>query len=168
MQWILSTHSRSSLKMRGFEPSIDLDVENCFFEKGCQLNNYFFGTFLPSWMRPRDTVNMQSIELVAIFVAPCDFQNFFGGPLRAPQDPPGRGKSSVHAPSVDRSSSKQIDCIFAMDYGALGPPTLQICSQSARRTGPRKYAVNRARGPLRGTLGRPRSCETVFLKSLST
>ena len=30
--------------MKGFEPSIDLDFENGFFEKGCQLNNYFFGT----------------------------------------------------------------------------------------------------------------------------
>ena len=124
LRGIISTQSENTLKMQGFEPSIDLEFRNGFFRKGYQLNNYFFETFLPSSMRPRDTVNMQSIELVAIFVAPCDFQNFFWGPLRAPQDPPGRGKSSVHAPSVDRSSSKQIDCIFAMDYGALGPPTL--------------------------------------------
>ncbi|MDA8609509.1 hypothetical protein N9L19_01185 [bacterium] len=101
-----------------------MDFANGFFEKGSQLNNYFFGTFMPAWMRPRDTVEMQGFELVAILVAPCDFQNFFGGSPRAPLDPPGRGKRSVHASSVDRSSSKQIDCMFAMDYGALGPPTL--------------------------------------------
>ena len=33
---------------------------------------------------------MQSIELAAILVAPSDFQNFWGGALRAPQEPPGR------------------------------------------------------------------------------
>ena len=36
--------------------------------------------FLPSSRWPRDTVNMQSIELVAILVAPFDLQNFFWGP----------------------------------------------------------------------------------------
>ena len=80
--------------------------------------------FLASSRWARDTVNMQSIEQVAILVAPSDFQNFFLGPLRAPEDPPGRGKSSVFAPSIPRSSAKQIDCIFTMDYVALCIPTV--------------------------------------------
>ena len=69
--------------MQGFEASIHLDFANGFFEKGCQLKNYFLGTFLPSAMRPRDTVEMQGFELVAIFVATSDLPNFFQGPLRA-------------------------------------------------------------------------------------
>ena len=60
-------------------------------------------TFEP---RSRDTANMQSIELVAILVATSDFQSFFWGPLRAPKEPPGSGKSSVQAPSSPRLSSK--------------------------------------------------------------
>ena len=53
-----------------------------------------------------------------------------------------------------------------MDYGALGPPTLQIWSPYARRTGARKYAVNRAGGHLRSTLGQPRSFKKLFPKKL--
>ena len=63
--------------MQGFEASIDLDFENCFVQEGCQLNNFFFGTFLPSSMRSRDTVEMQGFELAATLVAASDFQNFF-------------------------------------------------------------------------------------------
>ena len=44
-RWILSTHSRSTLKMQGFEPSIDLEFENGFFQKDYQLNNFFFDSF---------------------------------------------------------------------------------------------------------------------------
>ena len=40
-------------------------------------------------MRPRDTVEMQGFELVAIFVATSDLQNIFLGPLRAPKEPSG-------------------------------------------------------------------------------
>ena len=72
LRGILTTRLRSPLKMQRFEPSIDLDFANGFFEKGCQLNNYFFETFPPSSMRPRDTVEMQGFELVAIFVATSD------------------------------------------------------------------------------------------------
>ena len=43
---------------------------------------------------------MKSIELVAILVAPSDFQKLFLGLLRAPEDPPGRGKSSVFDSSI--------------------------------------------------------------------
>ena len=72
--------------MQRFEPSIDLDFAHGLFGKGCQLNNYFFGTFQPSSMRPRDTVEMQGFELVAIFVATSNLQNIFQGPLRAPKE----------------------------------------------------------------------------------
>ncbi len=40
-------------------PSGYLDAPKQFFKKASQLNNYFFGTFLPSSTWPRDTVNMQ-------------------------------------------------------------------------------------------------------------
>ena len=115
-RWILSTHSRSILKMQGFEPSIDLDFANGFFEKGCQLNNYFFGTFLPSWMRSRDTVEMQGFELVAILVATSDLHNFFRGPLRAPKEPSGMENWLRNPWETPSPSARQIDCIFAMDY----------------------------------------------------
>lgn len=92
LRWILSTHSRAPLKTQGFEPSIDLDFENGFFQKGCQLNSYFFGTFRPSSMRSRGTVKMQGFELAATLVATSDVQNFFWGPRRAPQGPSGMDK----------------------------------------------------------------------------
>ena len=116
LRWILSTQSRSLLKMQRFEPSIDMDFANGSFEKGCQLNNYFFGTFLPSAMRPRDTVEMQGFELVAIFVATSNLQNIFQGPLRAPKEPSGM-ENGLRDPWVTPSpSARQIVCIFAMDY----------------------------------------------------
>ena len=39
---ILSTHSGFTLKMQGLEPSIDLDFQNGFFQKGVQLKHFFF------------------------------------------------------------------------------------------------------------------------------
>ena len=116
LRWILSTHSRSSLKMQGSAPSIDLDFENGFFRKGCQLNNFFFETFLPSWMWSRDTVEMQGFELAATLVAASDFQNFFWGPRRAPHGPSGMEKWLRNPWETPAPSAKQIDCIFAMDY----------------------------------------------------
>ena len=124
LRWILSTHSRSSLKMKGFEPSIDLDFENVFFQKGCQLNNYFFGTFLPSSRWSRDTVKMEGFELAATSVATSDFQNFFWGPRWAPGDPPKRGKRSVLSPSLRGRLAEQDPFIFARDYEAPRPFTL--------------------------------------------
>ena len=85
LRGILTTHLRSPLKMQGFEPSIDLDFANGFFEKACQLKRFFFGTFQPFSIRPRDTVEMQGFELVAIFVATSDLQNIFQGGLASTQ-----------------------------------------------------------------------------------
>ena len=138
LRWILSTHSRSPLNMQGFEQSIDLDFGNGFFsQKGCQLNSfYFFGTFLPSSMRPRDTVEMQGFELVAILVATSDLQNFFLGPLRAPKEPSGMENWLRNPWETPSPSARQIDCIFAMDYEQKCLRGLLICSQSGRRTGP--------------------------------
>ena len=116
LRWILSTQSRSPLKMQRFEPSIDLDFANGFFKKGCQLKSFFFGTFLPSSMRPRDTVEMQGFELVAILVATSDLQNFFLGPLRAPKEPSGMENWLRNPWETPSPSARQIDCIFAMDY----------------------------------------------------
>ena len=47
---------------------------------------------LPSSRWPRDTVNMQSIELVAILVAPSDLQNFFPGAAASARGPLWKGK----------------------------------------------------------------------------
>ena len=105
-----------TLKMQRFEPSIDIDFANGFFEKGCQLNTFFLGTFLPSSMRPRDTVEMQGFELVAILVATSDLQNFFLGPLRAPKEPSGMENSFRDPWETQSPSARQIVCIFAMDY----------------------------------------------------
>ena len=103
---------------------MELDFANGFFEKGCQLNNYFFCTFLPSWMRPRHTVEMQGFELVVILVATSDLQNFFWGLRRAPEGPSGMENWLRNPWETPSPSARQIDCIFAMVYGALGPPTL--------------------------------------------
>ena len=67
-------------------------------------------------MRPRDTVEMQGFELVAILVATSELQNFFLGPLRAPKEPSGM-ENSLRDPWVTQSpSARQIVSIFAMDY----------------------------------------------------
>ena len=85
---ILTTRLRSPVKMQRFEPSIDLDFGNSFLKKLVNLRG-FFGTFQPSSMRPRDTVEMQGFELVAILVATSDLQNFYLRPLRVPKEPSG-------------------------------------------------------------------------------
>ena len=116
LRWILSAQSRSPLQMQRFEPSIDLDFANGFFRKGCQLKSFFFGTFRPSSMRPRDTVEMQGFELVAILVATSELQNFFLGPLRAPKEPSGMENWLRNPWETPSPSARQIVCIFAMDY----------------------------------------------------
>ena len=123
LRWILSTQSRSLLKMQRFEPSIDMDFANGFLKKGCQLNNIFFRTCLPSSTRPRDTVEMQRFELLAILVATSDLLKLFWGPRRAPGDSPGRGKRSVFSPSLCARVAKQNVCIFTMDSVSPRPPT---------------------------------------------
>ena len=121
LRGILTANLRSLLKMRRFEPSIDLDFANGLFEKSCQLNNYFLVTFLASSMRPRDTVEMQGFELVAILVATSDLQNFFLRPLRAPKEPSGPHVGLWNPWESASPSARQIDCIFAMDYEQKSP-----------------------------------------------
>ena len=57
-------------------PSAYVESENSFFKKASQLRTFFLGAFwLPSrW--PRDTVEMQGIELATLFGAPSAFQQF--------------------------------------------------------------------------------------------
>ena len=94
-----------------------MDFANGFFgKKGCQLNNIFFRTFLPSATRPRDTVEMQGFELVAILVATSDLLKLFWGPLRAPTEPSGMENGLRNPWETPAPSARQIDCIFAMDY----------------------------------------------------
>ena len=117
LRGILTTHLRSPLKMQRFEPSIDLDFANGFFEKACQLKRFLiFGTFQPSSMRPRDTVEMQGFELVATWVATTDFQNFFPGALGAPKGPSGLHVGLRNPLETPSPSARQIVCIFAMPY----------------------------------------------------
>ena len=73
---------------------------------------------------------MQGFELAATLVATSDFQNFFWGPLRAPGDPPGKGKRSVFAPSLGARLAEQDPFIFALDYDA---PSLLHCKYDAIR-----------------------------------
>ena len=101
--------------MQRFEPSIDLDFANGFFQKACQLKSFFFGTFQPSSMRPRDTVEMQGFELVAIFVATSDLQNIFQGPLRAPKEPSGKENWRRDPWETPSPPARQIVCILARD-----------------------------------------------------
>ena len=103
--------------MQRFELSIDLDFENGFFQKACQLKRFFLGTFQPSSMRPRDTVEMKGFELVAIFVATSDLQNFFQGPLRAPQEPSGMENWSRDPWVTPSPPARQIVPIFTKDSG---------------------------------------------------
>ena len=115
LRWILSTQSRSPLPMQRFEPPIDMDFANCFFEKGCQLNNIFFRTFLPSSLRPRHTVEMQGFELVAILVATSDLRNLFWERLRAPKEPSGMENGLRNPWETPAPSARQIVCIFVTD-----------------------------------------------------
>ena len=68
-------------------------------------------------MRPRDTVEMQGFELVAIFVATSDLQNIFQGPLRAPQEPSGMENWSRDPWVTPSPPARQIVCIFTRDSG---------------------------------------------------
>ena len=90
----------------------------------CQLNNFFFGTFLPSSMWSRDTVKKEGFELAATSVATSDFQNFFLVARRAPRDPQERGKRSVLSPSLCARLAEQDPFIVARDYDAPRPFTL--------------------------------------------
>ena len=58
-----------------------------FFRMCYQLTNCLWEIFRPSSRWPRGTVNMQSIEMVAIWVAACDFRNSFGGRFGHPRTP---------------------------------------------------------------------------------
>ena len=91
---------------------------------------------MPSWMRSRDTVEMKGFELVAILVAPCDFQNFLWGAPRAPLDLPGRGKIPC---TLLRSTARPRNRSTAFLQGIMAPWALPPC----------KNAINLpvARGP---------------------
>ena len=102
--------------MQRFEPSIDLEFENGFFQKGYQLNNFFFEVFLPSSRWSRDTIKMEGFELAATSVATSDFQNFFWGLRWAPGDSPKSGKRSALSPSLRGRLAEQDPFMFARDY----------------------------------------------------
>ena len=123
--------------MKGFEPSIDIDFEDGFFEKGCQLSNCFFVTFLPSSRWSQNIVEMEGFELAATSGATSDFQNFFWGALWAPGGPDKKGKRSVLSPSLRGRVAEQDPCIFTRDYA---PPEASYPVKMQGfwlRTGPR-------------------------------
>ena len=68
-------------------------------------------------MRPRDTVEMQGFELVAIFVATSDLQNIFQVALRAPQEPSGMENWRRDRWVTPSPSARQIVDMFAKDAG---------------------------------------------------
>ena len=133
LRWILSTHSRYTLKMNGIEPSIDLEFENSFFQKGYEFNNFCLGIVLPSSRWSLDTVKMKGFELAATLVATSDFQNFFWGPWR----PPGENAPSPLLRSALASQHRMPSFL----KGSMPPRGLLHCKYEAIR------AV--ARGPLK-------------------
>ena len=112
-------------------------------------------TFQPASMRPRDTVEMQGFELVAIFGATSDLQNFFLGPLRAPKEASGKANWPRNPWDTPSPFARQLDCIFAMGYEQKCLRALRICSDSRRRISHNKNAGNLACGHRRGTPGPP-------------
>ena len=93
------------LKCRDSSRRSTSNLKTAFFKKVLKLK-VFLKVFRTSSRWSRDTVKMQCIELAAILVALSDFQKNLLGPSRAPEEPPGRRKSSGFAPSIPRSSSK--------------------------------------------------------------
>ena len=107
--------------MQCFEPSIDLDFRNGFFSKKCPINFFFCGF----------------LALIEVATGPCKNAvnracGHLGGPLGFSKLFLG-GASGT--PGASREGKKlrlgsfefalvQIDCILAMDYDALGLPTL--------------------------------------------
>ena len=112
--------SDSGLRTSTGHPRATLGRPRClkqhFFQEASLLNNYFFEAFLPSSTWPRDTVNMQGLEPVAISEATSELQNFFEGPLRAPKEPSELHVGLRNPWETASPSARQIDCIFAMDY----------------------------------------------------
>ena len=130
LRWILSTHSRSTLKMKGFEQSIDLDFENGFFQTGYQLNIFFLGAFLPSSRWSRETVKMEGFELAATLVATSDFQNFFGG-LGGPQGTPQERENAPSSLLCSALDSR--NRIPSFLQGIMSPRNVLHCKYEAIR-----------------------------------
>ena len=81
--------------------------------------------FLPSSRWPRGSVNMKSIEMVAILVAPCDVQHFPWGRFGHHRTPPPRKGKQFRLRSFDPALVLKTDRLhFAMDDGGLCPSTL--------------------------------------------
>ena len=115
--------------MKGFEPSIDLEFENGFFQKGYQLNNFFFKIFRPSSRWSRDTVKMEGFELAATLVATSDVQNFGG--LGGPQGPPQEGENAPS--SLLRSALVSRHRILSCLQRIMPPRGLLHCKYEAMR-----------------------------------
>ena len=98
-------------------------LKTAFFKKALNLEVFFWNVSALIAVATGHCLNAV-IRAGATLVGPSDFQNFFLGPLRAPEEAPGRGKSSELAPSVGERHAAQDHCIFAMDYVAPCPPTL--------------------------------------------
>ena len=165
LRGILTTRLRSPLKMQRFEPSIDLDFANGFFQKACQLKRFFFGTLQPSSMRPRDTVEMKGFELVAIFVATSDLQNIFQGPLRAPKEPSGMENWSRDPWVTASPPSRQIVCIFTRDSEQKCLGHYKYAAILAVEFHPVKMESIWPAALPRATRGRPRSRKQLFKKA---
>ena len=78
---------------------------------------------------------MKGFELAATLVATSVFQNFFLEPWRAPDDPPGRGKSSIFAPSIGSRLAAQDPFIF---QGSMPSRALLQCKCDAIRAAARE------------------------------
>ena len=116
-------------------------------------------------MRPRDTVEMQGFELVAIFVATSDLQNIFQGPLHAPQEPSGMENWSRDPWVTPSPPARQIAPIFTRDSGQK---CLGHCKYAAILAVEFHHVKMESIWPaalLRATRGRPRSRKQLFKKA---
>ena len=81
---------------------------------------------------------MEGFELAATLVATSDFQNFFSGPWRPPEDPPGRENGCV---ILGKRLGRPQNRITAFLQGIMLPRALVDCKYEAIR------AI--ARGPVK-------------------
>ena len=116
-------------------------------------------------MRPRDTVEMQGFELVAIFVATSDLQNIFQGPLRAPQEPSGMENWSRDPWITHSPPARQIVSIFTRDSGQKCLGHCKYAAILAVEFHPVKMDTIWPAALPRATRGRPRSRKQLFKKA---
>ena len=129
-RWILSTHSGSTLKMQGFEPSIDLGFENVFFQKGYQLKNCL-GEFVCPHRGGHGTLSKcRGSSWRLLWWPPLIFKTSWGnlgGPEGTPQETENAPSSLLRSALVSRHRIPP--CL----HGIMPPRRLPHCKYAAIR-----------------------------------